>query len=281
MQLGIGTYTYGWASGIFRNESADAAARAGYRNLSAQDLIDRALLLNVPLVQICVLPDLTSMNHTELVAVRQYAVAGGIGLEIGTKGSDPGHLLRFLEIAHMLDAHLVRTIFMEPSPGLVEERRRIDQVADRYADAGVMLAIENYETTSVLELRSFVRDLDNVNIGVCLDTTNSLGRAEGVREVIEALMPFTKCLHVKDFRVVRHESNTAFTVLGVPAGHGLLDLPEQLRMLQAACPDASIVLEQWTPYQKNFVDTIRLEQEWAAIGVGNLNLILAQVQGQQ
>ena len=281
MRLGIGTYTYGWASGAFRNESADAVARAGYRHLSAEDLIDRAVRLDVPLVQICVLPDLTTMDHAELTAVQQYAAAKGIGLEIGTMGSDPDHLLRFLEFAQKLDAHLVRTIFTEPSSGLVQERRNVEQVAAKYADANVVLAIENYETTSVLDLRSFVQDMDNVNIGVCLDTTNSLGRAEGVREVMEALMPYAKCLHVKDFCVVRHESNTAFTVHGMPAGQGILDLPAQMRMLQAACPEASIVLEQWTPYQENFADTVNLELDWAEIGVANLRQMLAQVEGQQ
>jgi 3-oxoisoapionate decarboxylase len=119
--------------------------------------------------------------------------------------------------------------------------------------------------------------MDNEYVGVCLDTVNSLGRGEGVREVTEALMPFTKSLHVKDFTVVRNESNMAMAVVGAPAGHGKLDIPALLLMLKAHQPDASVVLEQWTPLRDSFDETVRLEEEWADSGIRYLKERLALI----
>jgi 3-oxoisoapionate decarboxylase len=147
MQLGIGTYTYGWSSGAFRS---DPAQRSDSTFLSAQDLIDRAVRLDVPLVQICVIPDLAAMDDADLSALRTYSQTNGKALEIGTIGSDPDHLRRFLHIAQILGARLVRTIFTDASPGLVAEHKSIAKVVDQFAAAQVHLAVENYETTSFL-----------------------------------------------------------------------------------------------------------------------------------
>lgn len=278
MELGIGTYTYGWSTGVYHNEASEAALREGFAFLGASELIDRAVHLDAPVVQICVRPDLAAMDEAELHAIRGYADDRDVTLEVGTIGSDVEHLQRFLQIAQSLGARLVRTIFTDASPGLSEERLSVAAIADEYAAAQVTLAIENYEMASFLELQAFCHKFDNEYVGVCLDTVNSLGRGEGVREVTEALMPYTKCLHVKDFKVVRHESNMAFAVVGTPAGAGLLDIPAQLRMLQDVQPDASIVLEQWTPYQGTFQESVRVEGEWAEIGMQYLQEQLTRIE---
>ena len=273
MRLGIGSYTYGWAAGTFPSD-----APSGFSFLSAADLIDRAVRLDVPVVQLCVLPDLAAMDEVELGAVRGRAEANGIALEIGTMGSEVDRLERYLHIARLLNAGLVRTIFTNPSPHLAGERRSVEQVEAQYAAAGVTLAIENYEMTGVRDLAAFVRHMDSEHVGICLDTVNSLGRGEGVSEVTDVLMPYTKCLHIKDFAVVRNSSNNGFAVVGAPAGEGILDLADQMRLLHAVAPDASIVLEQWTPIQDSFTDTVRMEERWAEEGIANMKAALAQVE---
>ena len=274
MQLGIGSYTYGWSTGVYGN---DVSQQAGFTYMTAQELVDKAVHLEVPLVQICVKPDLAGLGEGELRAVRRYAEAKGRTLEIGTVGSDPDHLRHFLYIAQTLGARLVRTIFRGATPGLVDERRSMARVAEQFANAQVYLAIENYEATPFLDLQSLFQEIDNEYVGVCLDTVNSLGRGEGVREVTEALMPFTKCLHVKDFTVVRHSSDMELTIMGAPAGEGKLDIPAQLKMLQKMQPQASVVLEQWTPFHDTLAQTIALEEEWAETGLRYLKTHLAQL----
>lgn len=273
MNLGIGSYTYGWSSGCY---GSNTSQKADFAYLTAHDLIDRAVQLDVPSVQICVKPDLAGMSEDELCALRDYAETNGKALEVGTIGSDPEHLRRFLQIAESLGAKLIRTIFTNASPGLLDERNHISQIADDFAKKQVTLAIENHEASSFLDLQSLCQEIDNEYVGVCLDTVNSLGRGEGLREVTVALMPFTKCLHVKDFTVVRHTSDMEMTITGAPAGEGKLDIPAQLQMLHDAQPDASVVLEQWVPLGESLEKTVQTQDMWAEQGVKYLKKHLAQ-----
>ncbi len=273
MKLGIGSYTYGWSSGTY---GSDVTQKADFHYLTAFDLIDKAMLLDVPVVQICVKPDLDSMTLDELASIRRYAEDNERVLEIGTVGSEPIQLLRFLEIAAILGAGLVRTIFTQASPELREERQLIRQVADHYAKQQVYLAIENHEASSFLDLQTLCQEIDNAYIGVCLDTVNSLGRGEGVREVTTALMPHTVCLHVKDFTVIRHQSDMELTITGAAEGAGQLDIPAQFELLHNFRKDASVILEQWTPLQRTMDETVTLQETWAQSGIAYLKTALAQ-----
>ena len=200
--------------------------------LTAADLIDRAVRLRCPVVQICVLTR-PGCDGRERACGHSSTTpkTADVALEVGTMGSDVDHLLQFLRIATATGRKIGAHDLHAAVAGLVQERRSVERIEPQYAAAGVTLAIENYEMTGFDDLRAFVQGMDSEYVGVCLDTVNSLGRGEGVREVTDALMPYTKCLHVKDFRVVRNESNMAFAVVGAPAGEGLLDVPAQMRML--------------------------------------------------
>jgi len=272
MRLGIGSYTYGWSSGTYGNNLSQGT---DFQYLTAYDLINRAVVADVPVVQICVKPDLAAISINELATLREYAVDNNKTIEVGTVGSDPNHLLDFLKIAEMLGANLVRTIFTGASPDLAEERTQIAKIADQYAEKQVYLAIENHEASSYLDLEALCKDMDNEYIGVCLDTVNSLGRGEGIREVTEALMPYTKCLHVKDFTVIRHKSDMELTITGASAGEGKLDIPAHLAMLSNYRPDASVILEQWTPLQETLNTTVELQERWAEDGITYLKTCLA------
>lgn len=273
MILGIGSYTFGWSSGCY---GSDTSQKTDFAYLTAYELIDRAVQLDVASVQLCVKPDLTRLSNIELRAVRNYADTNNRTLEIGTIGSDPEHLYKFLQIAEVLGAQLVRTIFTHASPKLLDERKHIRQVADDFAERQITLAIENHEAASFLDLQVLCQEIDNEYVGVCLDTVNSLGRGEGLREVTAALMPFTKCLHIKDFTVVRHRSDMEMTITGAPAGEGKLDIPRQLQMLNVAQPDASVILEQWVPLHESLERTVQIQDMWAAKGVQHLKKQLEQ-----
>jgi L-ribulose-5-phosphate 3-epimerase UlaE len=88
-----------------------------------------------------------------------------------------------------------------------------------------------------------------------------------VEEVTRALLPFTACLHVKDYTVIRGKTDMGFTIVGAPAGEGRLDIPDQLSRLEEANPQASVVLEQWTPFADTIAQTITLQEQWASRGI--------------
>ena len=272
MRLGIGSYTFGWASGTYGWE---ITRDSGLKHLSAQDLIDKAIELGVDLVQICVRPVLSEKNGKELEELRAYAEKRGIAFEVGTSGSDPEELLRYLQIAKALKAQLVRTIFTEASPGLKQEESQLAQVVAAFENALIHLAIENHEMYSYRDLAALIGRFASPYLGVCLDTVNSLGRGEGVEEVSKALLPYTACLHVKDFTVIRGGTDMGFSVVGTPAGQGKLNIPEQLARLKTHRPEASIVLELWTPFAESAENTVALQEDWAEQSIAFLKEVLS------
>ncbi len=279
MRLGVGTYSYGWSSGTFQNDVTRSSQSAGFKNLSAYDHIDRAVHFDVPVVQLAVLPDLSAMNDAQLASIREHAESNGRELEIGTVGCNPQHLLAYLSIAEKLNAGLIRTILTTASPGLAAETANLASVADQFEAAGIYLALENYESASFHEFARICRTVNNEFVGITLDTVNNLGLGEGVEEVTTNLIPYTKCFHVKDFTVKRAASNASFTVSGAPAGEGRLDLVKHLSMLKEVHPNASVILEQWTPFQGTLQATAGLEMEWAEISIRNMKSALAAVEG--
>jgi sugar phosphate isomerase/epimerase len=272
MRLGIGSYTFGWATGTY-----GWTLTQDREQLTPEALIDRAAELEVDLVQICVRPALHEMSGEELANICSYAKERGIQIEVGTKGSDPEQLRTYLEIAKVLEAPLVRTIFTEASPDLVREHDQLKEITAIYEKERIHLAIENHEMYSYKSLAALLERLSCRFIGVCLDTVNSLGRGEGVEEVTEVLLPFTACLHVKDYTVIRGDTDMGFTIVGAAAGQGRLDIPNQLRRLKAANPQASVVLEQWTPFSDTIEQTIALQEQWAERGISYLKTIWSEL----
>jgi 3-oxoisoapionate decarboxylase len=110
-RIGLSSYAFFW-------QLSDKVSRP----LSIHDALERTAELGVDLFQICDYAPLESMTDHELEAVRAAADSLGIGLELGTKGIRPAHLLRFLHIAGILGAPLLRTMFKVPghSPAVDE-----------------------------------------------------------------------------------------------------------------------------------------------------------------
>lgn len=271
-RLGIGSYTFGWASGAYSSQEISSAR--SIPSLSAEDLIDKAVSLDVRVVQICDKPALHELSSGQIRGLADYAKQHGIEIEVGTTGTDPDHLKRYVEIAEQLDCRLLRTLMGEPTKGFSEECRHLEGLIPALEQADVALAIENHERYSCRDLAWLVGRLSSARIGVCLDTVNSLGRGEGVREVVETLMPHARCLHVKDFASVRGSANMGFSIVGAVAGRGRLDIPAQLSAYLAAHPSGSVILEQWTPFGANLEESIRLQEDWALEGLRYLKGLL-------
>jgi len=272
MRLGIGSYTYGWHSGTYGWDLTRDRV-----HLTAEEMIERAARFGLSVVQIVLRPALDECDDGALARIRELAVARKVNIELGTTGSDPVQLHRWLRVARAVDARLMRTIFTEPSVGLREEQARIREILPEFRKAGCTLAIENHETSSCQELRWLIDEIADPMVGVCLDTVNSLGRGEGVWEVAEVLLPVTQNLHVKDFTVVRGGTNMGFSVTGAPTGRGKLDIPRLLARMHALRPGVSVILEQWTPHAGTIENSILEQEQWAEAGVPHLQKLIEQL----
>lgn len=261
MRLGISSWTYPWAIGV-------GGFPPPSRPVRLADLLETASLLKVGVVQVADNLPLHKLDPAELQDARQQAASLGLTIEIGTRGVEPSHLLRYLSLAVGLDAVLVRTLThtFDSQPSLDQAEKWIREVLPEFESHGVTLGMENYEEHSCRSLAEMVRRLESRHVGVCLDTVNSLGALETTEAVAEALASLTVSLHVKDFVIEREPNRMGFVVRGAPAGSGRLSIPWLLeRMIPGN--NVSVILEQWPPLLESMEATIALEQEWAAHGV--------------
>jgi sugar phosphate isomerase/epimerase len=269
MILGLSSYTYGWAVGVRGHEPA--------RPMDELVLLEQVRAHELKLLQIGDNLPLETFVPDRLKALRESARGTGIELEVGARGLTARRLELYAEIARSLDAKLIRFVIDDTAsgyhpdlPGIITTIRDSVSSLD-----GLFLAIENHDRFSAADFRRIVDRVGQPNVGICLDTANSLGAGEGLETVIAALAPVTFNLHIKDFQVKRLPHMMGFTVTGCPAGAGLIFLPRLLDELRRFSLCRSAVLEQWTVPDKTIDRTIVKERDWAAASLKYLKPFFA------
>jgi 3-oxoisoapionate decarboxylase len=262
MRVGIGSWSFPWATGVPGYPSAPDP-------LSPLGLLELARELQAGVIQIADNLPLDGFSEDELKRLRHTAEEWHIEIEVGTRGVAPDHLLRYLRIARCLGARILRTLThtAESRPDLVQVEAWIREVLPQFEGAGVSLALENYERHSCADLASLIERLDSPHAGICLDTVNSLGALEAPREVVALLGPHTINLHVKDFEIRRIDTMMGYLVTGCAAGEGRLDIPWLVGEIGRYGRDPNLILELWPPYAGSVQQTIAMEREWVGRSV--------------
>ena len=244
MRLGLSSYTFNWWS----------ASKAG---LSPEQLLDSAIEHRVEVIQIADNMPVDDLSPHRLDALAQRACNACIVIETGTRGVDPPHLRKHLDIARRLHAPLLRTIIDTTEAQAIESLRIL---APEFERAGVILGIENHDRFPAVSFHRIVEQIGSPAIGICLDTANSLGCGEDIHTVLHQLGPYVVNLHLKDFRIERLPHSKGFLVTGCPAGKGLLDIPAVL----ARVPNhVSCILELWSEPLETVELSITRENNWA------------------
>ena len=257
MRLGISSWTVPWSIGI-----------PGYppppHPLSAIALVELAEKVGVDVLQIADNLPLHKLTPAELRDLRRAAERRGIGLQTGTRGVLPEHLLPYLEISNQLGAKVVRTVShaSRGKPHITEVRQWMEQILPQFEHAGVAIALENNEAHRISDFAWLVRELNSPSLGICIDTANSLGALETTDRVVEVLAPYTTVLHVKDFDIRRIDTRMGFAVVGCPAGKGRVDFDWIFEQLSRYGRDPAVILEHWPPFTETIEKTIQLEEDW-------------------
>lgn len=261
MKLGVGSYTFGWAVGSDAHRPPHA--------LSAADLIDHAAALRVGLVQLCDNLPATTFEPVAIESIAAKATLARVAIQVGTRGSQPMHLRRFIAIAGQLGSNILRLVIDAPGdePTLETVIQRIATVTDDLSRADVTLAIENHDRFPAARLSRIIETVAHPRVGVCLDTVNSFGALEGPEFVVDRLGPHVVNLHLKDFDVVRPPHLQGFLIEGRPLGRGRLDVPWLLDRLATFGRDPDAIIEQWTPPEADEAATIAKEAAWASQSV--------------
>lgn len=253
MRLGISSYAFGWAIG-FDGVRPD-------QPMDAFGLLEAARSLNVEVVQIADNLPLDEMPSSSRRELKRIADESELAIEVGTRGLCAENVRTYAEIAREFESDIVRLVIDDKNhhPSLGEVTSALKQVEDEIQDC--CIAIENHDRFRAAELRKLMETLDSANIGICLDTANSIGAGEGIETLMHELARYVVNLHVKDIQIRRTETLMGFDVSGCPAGRGQIDIPSLIARLPSRCE--SMILEQWTPRQSTLSDTVQLERSWA------------------
>ena len=264
-KIGVGSWTFPWATGTVQDRRPTTI-------LDPVGVVQRAADIGVHVVHFLDNLPLDSFDDRMLDRARDLAREHNIEVEVGTRGTEPEHLRKYLRIAKRMGAHLVRTMGgWHKAPAPVDEiKANFRQVLPQFSDAGVRIALENYEAYSTSDIAAIVREIDNPSLGVCLDLTNSFAAMESADEILENLAPFTISVHLKEFTVERLEYLMGFAFRGKPTGQGVLPLTKIFETLLANSRKANVIVEQWPPFYEDLEKTMAMELEWARQGVEHL-----------
>ena len=256
MKLGVSSYTFGWAVGVVGHQPAQP--------MDENDLLDYVVAHDLWLLQIGDNLPLHGFDAARLECLAKRAKAENIELEIGARGLTPQHLALYLGIARQLDARLLRFVIdgKDYEPSLDEVASILRDVLNTLGE--ISIGIENHDRFLARDLRAMIDRVGDERVGICLDTANSLGAGEGLREVADALAPVTLNLHIKDFSITRLSHMMGFEVSGRAAGSGMMNWPALIEQLESFNRCRSAVLELWTPPADDIETTIEKERDWAA-----------------
>jgi sugar phosphate isomerase/epimerase len=261
----VGSWTFPWATGTVQDRRPEPI-------LDPVGVVQRTVDIGVHVVHFLDNLPLDIFDGKVLDRARDLALDHNIEVEVGTRGTEPAHLLKYLEIAQRMGARLVRTMggwHKAPAP-VAQIKANFRKVLPQFDGAGVRIALENYEAYSTSDIAAIVQEIDSPSLGVCLDLTNSFAAMESADEILQNLAPFTISVHLKEFTVERLEYLMGFAFRGKPTGQGVLPLTKIFETLWANSRKANVIVEQWPPFNENLEKTMEMEFEWARQGVEHL-----------
>lgn len=251
--IGLGTYAFFW-------QHSDRVPEP----LSLRGAFEATRTMDVGLFQICDFAPLEQMTDAQLADAAAAARDLGLTIELGTKGVEPAHLARFLQLAEVFDARLVRSMLFGPSsrPTLAESETWLREVLPAYEAADVTLALETYEQVATADLVALVDSFGSAHLGICLDPGNVVARLERPRDCVEVAADHVVNVHAKDFAFARQDGWVGFTYSGAAMGTGLHDYPHLLETVRPRERGVNEIVEHWLPWQGDHESTIRTERDW-------------------
>ncbi|WP_345270600.1 sugar phosphate isomerase/epimerase family protein [Nibrella viscosa] len=257
MTLGIGTYTYGWAIGVPDMQYP--------RKMLEHQLLAKTKAFGLSLVQIGDNLPLHTFAEERLDYLYRLSRSMSIELEVGARGLTPDYLHRYIDIAAFLKARILRFVIDQPGyePPVPDIVSIIQEANSSLKRQGVTLALENHDRLKARQFREIIEKVGSKHVGICLDSANSLGAAEGLETIVDCLAPYTVNLHLKDFGIQRLPHKMGFQIDGRPAGKGMLNIPWLLEKISKTGKCHTAILEQWVVPETEQDDTLRKEEQWA------------------
>ena len=269
-KIGISSFAYSFACG-------SRPFTKPQHIMTPHDLIDKAVAFGANVVQFGDNMPLEVYSDEELVQIRIHAEERGIELEAGMRKATSERLSEYIRITHIIGGRVLRVITdgIGFAPDLHDFCRISASVIPQLEEAGVVLGIENHDRFSVREYAQMVETIDHPQVGLTVDTVNSLSHEEHIDEVLKYMAPYCVCLHMKDYVIKRYNGGSGLKITGASMGTGRLDICrcyEECRIKSNR--DFNIILESWMEPCDTLEETLRIEDEWAGAGVSYLKALL-------
>lgn len=264
MRLGISSWAYPWSIGV--------PGFAPENPMDGRRFLQRAAELRVGVVQIADNLPLHVLPSGAIAELKDCSRDLGIDVEVGTAGFARGHLEMYLDIAVQFGSPILRVVIdtQGHEPGEAEILETLRAVMPSFEERKVQLLLENHDRFPAAAFARIIRNTGSSNLGICLDTVNSLAQGETVDHLLEVLGPWVMNVHLKDFCVRRVQSKMGFMVTGAPAGKGCLNVPDLLQRVRTLPNTSNVILELWPPLEGDIVATVAQEHAWVEESVGFL-----------
>ena len=269
MQLGISSYTFPWAVG---NEDYKPTGA-----LTAFSLLDYAIENEIRFLQFGDNLPLHLLSEQELFSLRQKADEKKIRIQVGTRALKQEHILHYLSLAKTLDSSFLRVVIDDNNfePTVAEIIQTIQALLPHLKQSGVCLAIENHDRFTADTLKLIIEHTDDRMVGICLDTANSFGAGESIKEITQILSPYVINLHIKDFIISRISNKMGFIIQGCAAGEGMLDISWLIKKFSNHPKCSVATLEVWSTPEEDLEKTVQKEKAWVEKSINYLKNKLA------
>lgn len=271
MKIGISSYAYRWAIGY--------GDFTPHNPMTPFELLEKAMELDVKVVQLCENISLQRYNSKLLRQLRHRAEERGIALEAGIQEVDFSVLRTYLTTAILLGSSLMRIVLNTPSkhPTLNESVDIINRLLPILKAESITLALENHFHLSSMEMVKLVNTIDNPLVGICLDTANSIGLLEKPLDTVRSLAPYAVSVHLKDYKIV--QCSVGYRIVGTPLGVGFLDIKSVIDLLKKSVHNPNIILEQWMNRPESEEKTLQMEEDWVRRSVKHIKKSLGARRG--
>jgi len=269
MQLGISSYTYGWNVGVSGNMPANV--------LTELDLVEKSRGFDIGILQLGDNLPLHLFDKQRLELFKNSLKQNNIQLEIGARGMTDEQLTGYIHLAADMGSGMLRFVIDDNhyEPSAHEIIRVIRSHTELLVSNKITLALENHDRLKVAELAAIIKEVNSEQVGICLDTANSLGAGESIEAIVDALAPYTVNLHLKDFGIQRLTHKMGFITSGRIAGEGMLNIPWLLQKIKSYQRCRTAILEQWVTPEDDIKSTVAKEEQWARKSVQYLKTIEA------
>jgi 3-oxoisoapionate decarboxylase len=224
-----------------------------------------------------------SLERPHLEAVRAYAEARGITLEIGmlsfcpssgifdpSQGTADEQLARVIDAAAIVGSPLVRCVvgnaFDRRTPGGIAAHidaavAVLRRLRSRVTDAGIKMAVENHSgDMQARELKALVETAGTDYVGVCIDSGNASWAIEDPHLTLETLSPYVLTSHMRDSAV--WNSAEGAVAQWTRMGEGNVDIARYIKTYTEKCPGRAVSLELIMHRQRVF--DYRDQEFWTA-----------------